>query len=163
MYASLLFCVDVTWQMYYLAFLFFFCIKSLVFAWKKNTFRFSTPLCLCLFVISCQLFTHLCETLISQGLREADWAGPWHCSISLVLHFPGAPSPAQYHWCSIPWSISLVLHSLHHPPGAIPCTISPAPVSFLHLLSITAMSPQWNGSLPPRCCFILVHRVISVQ
>ena len=35
MYASLLFCVDVTWQMYYLAFLFFFCIKSLVFALKK--------------------------------------------------------------------------------------------------------------------------------
>jgi hypothetical protein len=29
------------------------------------------------FVISHQLFAHLSKTLISHGLRKADWAGPW--------------------------------------------------------------------------------------
>jgi hypothetical protein len=85
---------------------------------------------------------HLTWFQLCWGLRVC-YNGPQiQCIVS--THFPGVPFPAPSPWCSIP------------------STISPAPVSFLHLLSITAMSPQWNGSLPPRCCSNLVHRVISV-
>ena len=57
-----------------LVFFFFFCIKSLVFAWN-NTFRFSTPLSLCPFVtlFSPTLFPSVWKADLPQ--IERGWLG----------------------------------------------------------------------------------------
>ena len=51
--------LDVPWLMYQVAFLFFFCIISLMLV-LRNYIKINTPLCLRLFVIFfCQLLAHL--------------------------------------------------------------------------------------------------------
>ena len=85
---------------------------------------------------------------------------PWcsiPCSISMVLHLPGAPLSLPFLWCSITCATSLVLHYLCHLLGA-PFPVTP----FLHqchyfiywaswLLPLSAMNSFFLGVASSLC------------
>ena len=88
---------------------------------------------------------------------------PWcsiPCSISLVLHFlyhpPGAPLPIPFPWCSILCSISMVLH-LPGAPLSVPfpwCSILCAISLVLHYLCHLLGAPF---PVPPLASVSLLH------